>query len=157
MISTVKFSDKHSVELEGSAGWIFVYLKQFGHDILPDIMPIIEAVLEIATSMIDEDTDTENLTLEDFFKAMDSDVIDEVISILSGIEVATILRIVWAMAKAADESVESPEKWYSQFDVVPLDVLIPEVYKIAIKGLVSRKNSTRLLKMTRKKASAQKK
>lgn len=36
------------VELNSSMGWFLIYREQFGHDILPDLMPAIDAVFGLA-------------------------------------------------------------------------------------------------------------
>ena len=54
------------------------------------------------------------------------------------------LNIVWAMAKNADDSVPEPKKWFNQFEVFPMDELVPAVGELLYKGMISSKNSTRL-------------
>jgi hypothetical protein len=63
--------------------------------------------------------------------------------------VDTIINVTWAMAKAADEDIEPPKRWVRQFEEFPLDVIVPAVYELVLKGFVSSKNLKRL-----KKASA---
>ena len=48
------------------------------------------------------------------------------------------------MAKAADETIEPPKKWVRQFDTFPVDVVLPAVYDMLLKGFVSSKNLKRL-------------
>jgi hypothetical protein len=54
-------------------------------------------------------------------------------------------RLIWAMAKAADESIDPPKEWVKQFDEFPLDVVVPAIYEMALNGFVSSKNLTRLM------------
>ena len=49
------------------------------------------------------------------------------------------------MAKAADDDIEEPRTWVRQFETFPLDVIAPAVLELAVRGLLSGKNSTRLL------------
>ena len=58
-----------------------------------------------------------------------------------------LIRIVWAMAKAADDSIEPPEIWLKQFNVFPLDLILPEVVSLAAQGFISSKNLKRLRKV----------
>ena len=58
--------------------------------------------------------------------------------------VDVVINVTWAMAKAADESIEPPKKWVRQFDEFPLDVVGPAVFDMIIKGFVSSKNLKRL-------------
>jgi hypothetical protein len=48
------------------------------------------------------------------------------------------------MAKAADEDIDPPKRWVRQFDEFPLDVVVPAVYELVLKGFVSSKNLKRL-------------
>ena len=58
--------------------------------------------------------------------------------------VDTIINVTWAMAKAADEDIDPPKRWVRQFDEFPLDVVVPAVYELVLKGFVSSKNLKRL-------------
>ena len=44
MKKEIKIGDK-TVELNSSAGWFYDYQEQFGHDIMPDLMPLLEGLL----------------------------------------------------------------------------------------------------------------
>lgn len=154
MIKTVKFSEDHSVELNGSMGWLFVYRAQFGRDILPELMPVIEAFMNIVVEALSskefegiENVDIGDLSVEDIFKRLDSDVIGEALATLSGIELMTVIRIAWAMAKNADRKTEPPEKWANKFEVFPLDEIIPEIFSLILESSISTKNSQSLLGM----------
>ena len=58
-----------------------------------------------------------------------------------------IVNVTWAMAKAADENIETPKRWVRQFEEFPLDVVGPAVYDLVLKGFVSSKNLRRLKKI----------
>ena len=53
MIREIRIEDR-TVEINSSAGWLYEYRNRFGHDILPDIMPIIESVLAAGVSVLQE-------------------------------------------------------------------------------------------------------
>jgi hypothetical protein len=53
------------------------------------------------------------------------------------------------MAKAANEDLDPPKKWVRQFDEFPLDVVVPTVYDMVLKGFVSSKNLKRLKSLKR--------
>ena len=55
-----------------------------------------------------------------------------------------IVNVTWAMAKAADESIEPPKRWVRQFEEFPLDEVGPAVFDMVLKGFVSSKNLKRL-------------
>lgn len=58
-----------------------------------------------------------------------------------------VVNVTWAMAKAADENIETPKRWVRQFEEFPLDVVGPAVYDLVLKGFVSSKNLRRLKKI----------
>ena len=62
----------------------------------------------------------------------------------------TIVNMTWAMAKAADETIDPPKQWVRQFNSFPVDVVAPAVYDLAMKGFVSSKNLTRLRSLIEK-------
>lgn len=143
MIKRIEFED-HSIELNSSVGWLFVYRTQFGHDILPDIMPVIESLLGIAAEVLGK-TRKKEVDLRDVLKAFDSNMLSEIFVTMAGMEVLTILNIVWAMAKKANPKIDGPEKFFDQFEIFPLDVIIPEVLRMVIESSVSSKNAQSLL------------
>ncbi len=55
-----------------------------------------------------------------------------------------VINVTWAMAKAADESIDPPKRWVRQFDAFPLDVIGPAIFDMVLKGFVSSKNLKRL-------------
>lgn len=142
MIKDIKIDSKNKITVNSGAGWYLIYRSQFGHDILPDLMPMVEALIGGAAAIVGKD---EDLSLQSVVKAVnDGDLSDTLIS-LSGLEMVTILNITWAMAKNADRDIPEPNTWINQFEVFPLDVIVPQVLEMAIKGSVSTKNCKRLL------------
>ena len=64
---------------------------------------------------------------------------------MAGVEfVDLFVNVIWAMAKAADETIAPPKRWVRQFDEFPVDVILPEVFGMVISGFVSSKNRDRL-------------
>lgn len=147
MIKDIKIDSKNKITVNSGAGWYLIYRSQFGHDILPDLMPIVEALIEGAAAILNKDS--ENISLQSVAQAVDDGDLYSAISTISGLEVVTVLNITWAMAKNADNSIPAPEAWINQFENFPLDLIVPEVLKMAIKGSVSTKNAKRLLDLTK--------
>lgn len=150
MIKSIKINKDQSVELNGSAGWFFVYRESFGHDILPDIMPIIESGLTMAVNLLqgigvgaDGSVDA---SPRQIVESIDDSVLNDLFINLSGLESTTIMQIVWAMAKNADDDIPSLRTWLNQFDVFPLDDILPKAVRLIIDSTVSAKNARRLLK-----------
>ena len=71
-------------------------------------------------------------------------MIEAAIYKLAGFEMVDFLNVVWAMAKNADDKIPEPKKWLNQFEVFPMDLMVPAVFDLLYKGMVSSKNSTRL-------------
>jgi len=132
------------VRLNNNVAWTMEYRDQFGRDIVPAIMPIITSFMEGASTII-ADTDGE-LTMEGIAEALRGRAMDILLPMYQVEFVDIVLNVTWAMAKAADEEIEPPKKWVRQFEEFPLDVIVPEIYELVVKGFVSSKNLERLKK-----------
>ena len=69
---------------------------------------------------------------------------------LSGVEIVDLINITWAMAKAMDDDIPEPKRWVRDFEEFPIDVIAPEIAKLAFKGMVSTKNLKRLMSLKEK-------
>lgn len=142
MIKTIEFEGQ-KVELNTSAGWLFAYKNRFGHDIFPDLMPIIESVIGALASLL-ESGETE-LNAGNVKGLMDDDTITDAFIKLAGMEITTVYQVLWAMAYNADKSIGGPEDFFNSFEKFPLDVIIPELFTAIVESSVSSKNGMRLL------------
>ena len=142
MIRTIEF-DGQAIEVNSSAGWLFAYRNRFGHDILPDLMPIIESVLGAIASLIEESNGEANA--ETIRKAMNDDMLVDAFVKMAGMELTTVYQILWAMAYNADKSIKGPEEYFNGFDALPLDIIAPELFTAIVESSVSSKNAKRLL------------
>lgn len=143
MIKKININKSQSIELSSSLGWLIIYREQFGHDILPDIMPIIESGLTTAVKVMQNSDEGEVSIIDN----LDDTILTDAFISLSGLEFTTMLNIIWAMAKKADSDIESPEDFYDRFETLPLDNILPVVIKMIINSMVSSKNAKRLLGM----------
>lgn len=143
MIREIRIEDR-TVEINSSAGWLYEYRNRFGHDILPDIMPIIESVLAAGVSLLQESGGEVNeKTIMD---AMNNDALVDAFIKVSGMETLTIFNIFWAMAANADDKIPGPKEFFNQFERFPLDVAVPALFYTIIDSSISSKNVERLLK-----------
>ncbi len=142
MIKTIKFDESHSVELDTSAGWLFIYKSQFGHDILQDMLPLLDTVLQIAVPFMEASGPA-----AERIKEIEPDEIREACISLAGMEVTTILQVIWAMGKNHNPDTPPIEKWISEFPMIPLDVVLPELLGAVLQSSVSSKNAARLMKL----------
>ena len=147
MESTIKIGDK-DVRVNNRAGWTITYRDQFGHDIVPTLMPLLAGGLDVVSGLIKETGKTENVEISDILAIADGDALINAFIHLSGFEFVEILNITWAMAKEADDSIADPKTWIREFEEFPIDVVVPEVIKLAFKGMCSSKNLERLREIT---------
>lgn len=155
MIRTINLED-HPIEVNSSLGWFYIYQRQFGHDILPDIMPLAEAVIagsgDILNAMIDSGDGHKTINAENMLELMNADSIVDMFIKLSGMEITTILNIFWAMVKNRDPvSTPGPEQFVNSFDRLPLaDELAPALFYIILDSCASSKNARSLLERLEK-------
>ena len=138
MIKEINISENQKIKLNASLGWVLRYRAQFGHDILPDLLPMLESGLVLVGEAMDESGELE------WRKLLELDTVSSAMISFAGAEFITALNIIWAMAKNADDSIPAPFEWANQFDNFPLDKIIPEVLDAVISTVVSEKNRKRL-------------
>lgn len=144
MIKEINISENEKIKLNASLGWILRYRAQFGHDILPDLLPMLESGLVLVGGAMDESGELE------WRKLLDSDTVSSAMISFAGAEFTTALNIIWAMAKNADESIPAPFDWANQFENFPLDKIVPEVLDAVISTVVSEKKRKRLATLAKK-------
>lgn len=145
MIKTIEINEEQKFDVNSAAGWLFIYRSQFGHDILPDLLPMIEGIASAAINVVPQiDTKGKEVDVNTVLSHLDMADVSELIYSFAGLESVTIIDILWAMAKNADKSIETPETWINQFEVFPLDTIIPELFELIIKSSVSSKNAKSL-------------
>lgn len=136
MIKTIKISKDKELTLSNSLAWAMIYKDQFGHDIVPDIMPIVSAIAKLFGEL--QKNSGQDMTA--LLKNLDGDVLQSAMIELCAVQFTDFINLVWAMAKANDDDIETPEKWARQFDTFPLDIIAPAVFELMTKGLISSKN-----------------
>ena len=134
---------KKEVKLSNNVAWTMEYRDQFGKDIVPALMPVIASIMEGASALIGE-ADNGEINVSDIASAIEGRAMDVLLPLFQVEFVDTIINVTWAMAKAANEDLDPPKKWVRQFDEFPLDVVVPAVYDMVLKGFVSSKNLKRL-------------
>lgn len=150
MIKTIQIENQ-SIEINSSAGWLYEYRARFGHDILSDLMPVIEAVLTAAAELFNGKSEVTQERLAEAFG--DDSMIDAFIK-LAGLEVVTVYNILWSMAKNANPSISEPREFFNGFEVMPMDIILPEIFEAIVKSSISSKNATRLLQIKSKMRKA---
>ena len=136
MIKTIKISKDKELTISNNLAWAMIYKSQFGHDIVPDIMPIVSAV----TKLLGEFGKMAGKDMAEVLKDLDGDTIQSALIELCALQFTDFINLTWAMAKANDDDIETPEKWVREFDQFPVDIIAPAVFDLLLKGLVSSKN-----------------
>lgn len=119
------------------------YRDQFGKDIVPALMPILASLMEGVSTIVSE-SGGGTVTAADIADAVQGRSMEVLLPLFQVEFVDTIINVTWAMAKAANEDIEPPKKWVRQFEEFPLDIVVPAVYELVLKGFVSSKNLERL-------------
>ena len=134
---------KQEVRLNNNVAWTMEYRDQFGKDIVPALMPVLASIVEGVSTIVSE-SGGGTITAADIADAVQGRSMEVLLPLFQVEFVDTIINVTWAMAKAADEDIEPPKKWVRQFEEFPLDVIVPAVYELVLKGFVSSKNLERL-------------
>lgn len=132
---------KTEVKLSNNVAWTMEYRDQFNKDIVPSVMPILGTIVEALATMA---SDGKELELTELVSSLEGRVMDILLPMFQVEFVDIVINITWAMAKAADESIEPPKKWVRQFETFPVDVVLPTIFDMVLKGFISSKNLTRL-------------
>ena len=144
------------VRLNNNVAWTMEYRDQFGKDILPTVMPLIASMLEgTSTIFADAAASDGEITVTSVAESLQGRAIDVLLPMFQAEFVDLVVNVTWAMAKAADESIDPPKKWVRQFDEFPLDIIAPAVWEMVLKGFVSSKNLERLKRIGRDLRSLQ--
>ena len=147
MIRTLTIGNKE-VRLTNNVGWALVYRDQFGHDIISTLTPMLAVALDLSSGFLQTvGAGEKEVTAEDILTALDGDTLIDALAHFSGLEFVDLVNITWAMAKAYDDSIPEPRRWVAEFEEFPVDIIAPEVAKLAFKGLVSTKNAKRLMNL----------
>jgi len=131
------------MEINSSVGWLYAYRKRFGHDILPDLMPLVESVLAAMASILEESQG--KISAETIKDAVNNDALIDAFIKMAGMEIITVYNILWAMAYNADRSIPGPDEYFNRFETLPIDVIVPELFYAVVDSSVSSKNAERLL------------
>ena len=145
MKKIITIGDKE-VELNNNVAWVMEYRDQFGKDIVPSLMPLLATMVEGLASVVSE-AGGEKLEISALASAVEGRAMEILLPLFQIEMVDVVINVTWAMAKAADDNILPPKQWVKQFEEFPLDVVVPNVYELILKGFVSSKNLIRLKKL----------
>lgn len=146
MKDIIKLENGQEITLDNNLAWLMEYQNQFGEDILPSLMPLIMSLSDMIGSIAEsKDIDFDNIRAQDLLKVLRMEETMDAWIKLSAFKTTDIINIIWALAKAADGSIDPPIKWIRQFeDGFPIDIILPKAAKLVVKGVMSSKNVERL-------------
>lgn len=143
MIKTIKIDSK-DVKFSFSLASFYIYKNQFGQDALSVILPLFA---DIANAIDPEDISSDGVISSDKIFKVVCDVLDQIVNV----EITEMADIIWAFAKAGDEEIPEPAKWYGEFEEFPIyDVgkeLLPSLYE----SLISKKKISESIQIAKKK------
>lgn len=142
MEKVIKIGDKE-VRLSNNVAWTMEYKDQFNKDVMESMMPIITSLIETVTTIVNESGGTK-VDIKAISGALEGRAFDITLPLTQLGLNDSVINVVWAMAKAADETIAPPKQWVRQFDTFPLDIIIPEVGQMILSGFASSKNLERL-------------
>lgn len=145
MKKTITLENGQELVLDNNLGWLMEYQNQIGEDILPTLMPIILSISDLIGGLAEAGVDLNKMTVNNFAEILHSEAAMDAGVKLATFKTTDVINIIWAMAKAADDSIDEPRKWIRQFDAgFPMDIILPEAAKLVVKGVLSSKNQERL-------------
>ena len=125
MRRTIKVDKKQEIKINTSWNWAYIYQDYFGHDIIPDLVPLIDTFIDTFTGLLNGD------------EVDEEGVSDK----LYGMEITTVTNVIWALAKNADDDIPDVREWLDTFDTFPLDIILPEVLEALAGSMVSTKKA----------------
>ena len=154
MVKTIKLREGVEITLANDSLWFEEYRDQFGQDVLPTIMPFLLAIGNSISALAEEAGGLDEIDQESLVKMLGSESLLDIGLRFAAFEIRDIMNIMWAMAKAYDENIEDPKAWQRKLagpehESLPIvDVIIPALAELAVKGVVSSKNWERLTAAT---------
>ena len=146
MQKTIKWTQngvKNELTLDNNIGWMIAYKEQFGRDIVPALIPVLNAGIDLAYGIVQSIKPGAKADIETI-KSIDPDALHD--AVLQAIEAVDLINITWALAKNADDDIREPREWVRQFEGFPLDIIGAAVFDLVFKSMISTKNWNRLRK-----------
>ncbi len=141
MKKTINIGGKE-VTLDGNVTWAITYREQFGHDIVPTLMPMLAAAVDLIKGMYGA-VEGNQINVRDMIQLADDESFINALIHLSGLEFVEILNIIWALAATA-EDIPEPKTWFREFDDFYLDEIIPAAFEVVLNTSITSKNVLRL-------------
>ena len=146
MEKIIRVGDKE-ITVSNNVAWVMEYRDQFNKDVLEAIMPIAASLIETVTTIINESGADGKIDINSISAALEGKAFEITLPLTNLGLTDSVVNVLWAMAKAADPTIEPPRQWVRQFETFPLDEIVPQVGEMVLSGFTSSKNLARLREM----------
>lgn len=133
MIKEIKIGGK-DVKFSFGLASFYIYKNQFGQDAMTVILPLLSDIVNALDPKIFLGKQKEEEKNEALFEAA-RNIFDEI----ARVEITELADIIWAFAKAADDKIPEPMKWYASFDEFPIYDVGKEILPCLYESLISKK------------------
>ena len=145
MQTIITLENGQEIKIDNNLAWLMEYQAQFGEDILPTLMPLMLSFTDLLGGLADQGVDFDKMDVNDILRIFKTEAAMDAGIKLASFRTTDVINIIWALAKAADDTIEPPAKWIRQFDNgFPLDIILPKIAENVAKGVMSSKNLERL-------------
>ena len=155
MEKIINIGDKE-VKISNNVAWTMEYRDQFNKDVMESLMPVFTTLVEAVSTIVSE-AGSEEISISDVAEAIQGRAFDITLPLIPLGFTDAGINVVWAMAKAADETIDPPKKWVRHFDTFPLDEIVPAIVEMIFTGFASSKNLERLRTMAKSLTQPKKK
>ena len=116
-----------SVSLRANASFLLIYKDEFSREALTDVFPLMQMVLPIIGLARGE--------------TLDSTTAMALVDGLEKFNTETLVNIIWAMAKNADNTIGEPREWLDTFEDFPLLDILNDVIPFLLESMISKKKA----------------
>lgn len=117
--------DGKDIRFKSTGAFALRYKMQFRRDALIDIFKMQNAVETVQETVINPDTNEEEIIEKKVLKDVDA------------LDLEVFYNLIWTLAKTADPSIKPPMEWLDEFEEFPMYEIIDELYEMICNSLES--------------------
>ena len=138
MEKIIKIADKE-VKFRFTMSAFYIFKNQFDYDAMTQVVPALGQIMASIDLSVFDDKKAKNA---DFVRMLGS-----ALEKTYGFEMVDVLKIIWAFAKAGDETIGTPINFYNQFETFPVIDVLREMLPSLLEALGSKKKLTEITNM----------
>lgn len=138
MEKIIKIADKE-VKFRFTMSAFYIFKNQFDYDAMTQVVPALGQIMASIDLPVFDDKKAKNA---DFVRMLGS-----ALEKTYGFEMVDVLNIIWAFAKAGDETIGTPINFYNQFETFPVIDVLREMLPSLLEALGSKKKLTEITNM----------